>query len=628
MKKFKKLVFLACFVMLVALMAIAVSAYDTKREADVDLSKTGASSVASLDGETFVPNEGTTVYSLPIYNNAKEALTWYVDGTELKSIPTYKVIYVNKNGWLRFKQSTDTGTGVADTVIDPKAIIVLNLQDSTIDALNGGKNSLHNDHLRLGGAGSGSGAAIQCVYISNSTVSSDINIFRGCTKLHTVNFDEGTKLTTLGKFMFAYCTSLKEIHLPSNITSLPAGDSDHGVFSHSGLEKVVMDWNITSIPYGTFSNCTSLKEIIFPDNCKITEIGDTAFKNCTSLEKITLPNTVTKIASRAFWNCANLKYVNLGASFTTFSNTVAPSGNSTFHMCNALETVVIPASLELSGAESYTFSSGSSNIKFFFTGTKEQVATLKEKFLAAGNNTKFTSIADSNIVDYNSDDYKNIDAAKSYIIFNYNKCEAFYSGVHTLSENPVIAYKDGFDKEGTSANVCTRECGYCKNEILAPIFAASGYSTSKTADAIYAGFTVDPTALAKYNSLVGEGKELKYGIVIVNMGAETLASDASLAFNASGVVNSETAIQVEIKDTSFTRFGFTLTGFTTDELKALNLVMSAYVIDGNGNMSYVQNGTATDTSYYVTSVDAIVGTETKGKLGVMTFNKLSSVVTA
>ena len=42
-------------------------------------------------------------------------------------------------------------------------------------------------------------------------------------------------------------------------------------------------------------------------------------------------------------------------------------------------------------------------------------------------------------------------------------------------------------------------------------------------------------------------------------------------------------------------------------------------------MSFVQSGTSTDTAYYVASVDAIVGEVTKGKLGVITFTKISSL---
>ncbi|MGM9665205.1 MAG: leucine-rich repeat domain-containing protein [Eubacteriales bacterium] len=592
MKKFKKFVFLACFVMLVALMAIAASAATIYKDE-------GGNELFRYDTTTKNSKEvlGTTSGSFPRTDGEGDGLTWYVEST-----------------------GTDEGGNTVKTVVSKKTKEVTSVTDGTLKytgVWNFNKTVVSIDFTGIegittfaaafGGAGNWGKSEILFFYVPDTATSLVARMFQS-TPIIKCEIGENSALTSVSS-AFYDARYLQEIFIPKNVNEI--------------TEYVQETANVP-----TFQECYSLGKVEFHKNSTLKKIGISTFQTCVSLESITFPNSLTTIESKAFWNCANLTYANLGASLTTFLHTSGEgNGNSTFYMCDALETVVIPAGIVLSGAESYTFSSGKSNIKFFFTGTKEQVAILKAKFTEAGNNYRFVSIADSNIVDYNSDDYKNIDAAKSYIIFNYNKCEAFYSGVHTLSANPVLAYKDGFDKEGTSANVCTRECGYCENKTkLDPIFAASGYSTSKTADAIYAGFTVDPTALAKYNSLVGEGKELKYGIVIVNMGA-TIAEGTSLAFNASGVVNSETAIQVEIKDTSFTRFGFTLTGFTTTELKALNLVMSAYVIDGDGNMSYVQNGTATDTSYYVTSVDAIVGTETKGKLGVMTFNKLSPVVT-
>ncbi|MGM9666256.1 MAG: hypothetical protein ACI3XX_06945, partial [Eubacteriales bacterium] len=324
----------------------------------------------------------------------------------------------------------------------------------------------------------------------------------------------------------------------------------------------------------------------------------------------------------AFFDCKSLEYVNLGASVTTFG--VDGNSNSDFfHGCTKLKTVIMPATIVIEGTENGIFKQGSSSIKFFFTGTQDQLNTLKTALADTTNNTVFTGIDGANIVEYDLDKgydyYNSLDGA--YIIYGYNKCEAFYDGVHTISENPVLAYANGFDKDGTSSCNCTRECGVLVSTKIDPIFTALGYSIKGTNDAIYGGFTVNTEALKNYNAyIVAQGENaLRYGIVIVNVGD---ASDISFT---SGVIDSANAIQVEIKDTTFTRFGFTLTGFTTDELKALNLVISAYVIDGDGNMSFVQSGTSTDTAYYVASVDAIVGEDTKGKLGVMTFTRISSL---
>ncbi len=438
-------------------------------------------------------------------------------------------------------------------------------------------------------------------------------------KLTTLQFAEGSELTTLGNTVFEKNYYLTEVTLPSKLTSM-----GNGVFgSCSVLTKINIPAGITSIGSSAFENCKALATVEFEEGSKLTTINYKAFR-ATGLTSITIPNGVTEIGYNAFFDCKSLEYINLGASVTTFG--VDGNSNSDFfHGCTKLKTVIMPATIVIEGTENGIFKQGNASIKFFFTGTEAELKALKAALADTTNNTVFTGIADTNIVEYDLtngyDHYNSLTGA--YIIYGYNKCEAFYGGVHTISENPVLAYKDGFDKDGTSSCNCTRECGVLVSTKIDPIFAALGYSVNKVNDAIYGGFTVDTAALAKYNAYVGEGKELKYGIVIVNMGTE-VASDASVAFTAAGVIDSTNAIQVEINDATFTRFGYTLT-FSTEASKALNLVISAYVIDGDGNMSFVQSGMSTDTAYYVTSVDAIVGEDTKGKLGVMTFTKISTL---
>ena len=439
--------------------------------------------------------------------------------------------------------------------------------------------------------------------------------FFRCKSLGSIEFDKDSVLTTLGTSVFEENLPLTEVTLPSTLTSM-----GNAVFlGCSNLTKINIPAGIKVINLCTFEGCKALKTVTFEEGSQLTTIGPKAFRT-TGLTSITIPNSVTSIGSTAFHSCENLEYINLGASVTTFG--VENGTNSgLFQNCTGLKTVIMPATIVIEGTVNGIFFHGSSSIKFFFTGTRDQLDTLKNALVNTSNNTKFTGIAETNIVEYDLtngyDYYNSLDGA--YIIYGYNKCEAFYGGEHTISENPILAYKDGFDKDGTSSCYCTRECGVLVSTKIDPIFVALGYSIKEgTTDAIYGGFTVDTTALANYNAYVGVGKELKYGIVIVNVGD---ASDISFT---NGVIDSTNAIQAEITDTTFTRFGYTLT-FSTEASKALNLVISAYVIDGDGNMSFVQSGTSTDTAYYVTSVDAIVGEDTKGKLGVITFTKITSL---
>ena len=175
------------------------------------------------------------------------------------------------------------------------------------------------------------------------------------------------------------------------------------------------------------------------------------------------------------------------------------------------------------------------------------------------------------------------------------------------TKKEAVEYIDGFDKLGTKTCKCAR-CDATEAEATpsAPIiFAALGYSVNKVNNAIYGGFTVDTTALAEYNSYTTT--PLKYGIIVSNVTGDDVTN---ISFT-DNIINGK-SIQVEINDTSFTRFGFTLTGFDSDTAKALNIVISAYVIDEEGNMSFVQR---TESYSKTVTVNSVVAST----LGAVTF---------
>ena len=92
-----------------------------------------------------------------------------------------------------------------------------------------------------------------------------------------------------GDYAFAYNLQLKEVTF--------MGEATLQKFAFKGctaLEKVTFagEWG-DSIPYGTFEDCTSLKEIVLPDTVKTIKAA--AFKNCTSLTSLVIPASVTSI---------------------------------------------------------------------------------------------------------------------------------------------------------------------------------------------------------------------------------------------------------------------------------------------------------------------------------------------
>lgn len=49
--------------------------------------------------------------------------------------------------------------------------------------------------------------------------------------------------------------------------------------------------------------CTSLKELIFPDDCIIDGNNNNMFDGCTSLKRVILPKNTTVLGSNFFRNC-------------------------------------------------------------------------------------------------------------------------------------------------------------------------------------------------------------------------------------------------------------------------------------------------------------------------------------
>jgi len=129
---------------------------------------------------------------------------------------------------------------------------------------------------------------------------------------------DGKKVTRIGSYAFSGCENIKEITVPSGVTS---------------LEECA------------FKNCTSLSSITIPKSVKV--IGEDAFYGCTSLKNITLPSGVKNIEEAAFTGCTALKKVVIG------KNTVY-IGAGAFNGCSSLGTIVI-RSTKLTKVGDYAF---------------------------------------------------------------------------------------------------------------------------------------------------------------------------------------------------------------------------------------------------------------------------------
>lgn len=126
--------------------------------------------------------------------------------------------------------------------------------------------------------------SIESVYIPSSVSSLGLGTFAHCTKLEQVEFAKGCGITSLNTNTFESCTALTRIDL-SPLTKLKG-------------------------TYYSFRDCTSLKEIIFPEG--MTIIAEGSFLNCSALQSLYLPDSLEKIVKNAFEGCIGIESISIG----------------------------------------------------------------------------------------------------------------------------------------------------------------------------------------------------------------------------------------------------------------------------------------------------------------------------
>ena len=144
------------------------------------------------------------------------------------------------------------------------------------------------------------------------------------------------------------------------------------------IPETAKGFAIKSIESGAFSACTGVTKVTMPNN--VTSIGDEAFSGCTGLTSLTIPRGVTSIGEDAFDGCKSLASISVSSSNTVYDsrnncnaiiekqsntlirgckNTTIPTGVTTvaekaFSGCTGLTAIVIPESLTGIGGAAFS----------------------------------------------------------------------------------------------------------------------------------------------------------------------------------------------------------------------------------------------------------------------------------
>lgn len=417
------------------------------------------------------------------------------------------------------------------------------------------------------------------------------------TYLENSPFTEKSQLTTIGGRAFSDIPTLKSFIVPSGITKADIlGSNDYGPLADSTVELVTFGnyQNVTTLPPSFFGRA-KIGKIILPEGP--THIPARYFVTAT-INDVAFSNTIETAGERVFEG-ATVEKIRFGANFKHFANSVKDHFSFT-NVIKGIKEFYIPATFYAQKPStvyqvSYAFNCGSSsNIKFFYTGTLEQLTVALDNFKngttnSGDNNWKFTGATQISYTDYkaNPDSYND----KNYIIYDYNICDAFYESNH--QNKTTIEYLD-FMLSGEK----TTECSNCKlstTTTVNPLFTTKGFSIpEKNGDEIAIGYNIDNAAISEYESITG--KTLEYGVFATlfdNIGVNEI-------INADGTTPTGVVVAGITKD-EYVAVEFKLSGFVTDNQKLIKLAMGAYLIETDSTsrkLHYLQAEKPTENEKY------------------------------
>ena len=162
----------------------------------------------------------------------------------------------------------------------------------------------------------------------NGTVTLGRRVFAGCTSLKTVKLTD--RITEIPYEAFAYCKALTEITIPANVTAI-----GEGAFQYcENLASVTFNDGLQTIEYNAFYECYDLMEVVLPES--VTDIGDSAFSSCGSLTSVTMGHNVKTIGAAAFNSCRELTDISIPESVTKVGRNAFSGGKLAFVYADGL----------------------------------------------------------------------------------------------------------------------------------------------------------------------------------------------------------------------------------------------------------------------------------------------------
>ena len=211
--------------------------------------------------------------------------------------------------------------------------------------------------------------------------------------------DYYTSNDKLGDYVFADCSGLTSLTIPSGVTSIGIG----AFYGCSGLTSLTIPSSVTSIDWGVFYGCSGLTSLTIPSS--VTSISWNAFSGCSGLTSLTIPSSVTEIGESAFNGCSGL------TSIYVYPENLPELGIDIFTGCDAKNCTVYVPKGTIDAYKSSEFGYFENIVEFDATGIDKVTTSTDAKEVSrySANGQRLSAPAKGlNIVKYSDGSVKKV----------------------------------------------------------------------------------------------------------------------------------------------------------------------------------------------------------------------------
>ena len=362
------------------------------------IGKYAFSSCNSL-GSVIIPKSVTSIGD-GAFNFCSDLTTVMVENSSPVTLSKYTFYYINDNAMLYVPAGSKADYMAADYWKDFNKIEEMTVPlSSNITFADANVKALCVANWDTNGDGELSGleaftvTSIKDVFSDNESIKSfdelqyftglsslDRFEFRGCTSLKSITIP--SSVSTIDYYAFDGCSSLTSLVVTSGNAKYDSRDNCNAIIETStntlilGCKGTIIPNSVTSIGNSAFSDCRDLTSITIPSS--VTSIGSSAFSGCYGLASIAIPNSVTSIGSYAFssteWYSNQPNGVVYLDNYLLGYKGEKPSGelkivegtrllaDDAFYNCKDLTSVTIPNTVKNIGNSTFSSCSGLTSI--------------------------------------------------------------------------------------------------------------------------------------------------------------------------------------------------------------------------------------------------------------------------